>query len=211
MKRHKQPALSYTFSDSRRNHNFATAGFYLNIISETAFEIDTLPLISLEEGIGFLWNIIKPFLIFSLTLLVVLIPFFITLSLLQDKGITITNMWRAEFGLRLLLQVLFILGLFFFPMAILTTALGRDITLLRPDYILTPIIKAFFPYLVTVVLLVIAVVIELNTRQFAGVEEETFFSTAGKLAVNLAVQLFAVIAMRSIGLFYRHYTCYFRW
>ncbi|MHC4682343.1 MAG: hypothetical protein ACYTEK_27090 [Planctomycetota bacterium] len=31
------------------------------------------------------------------------------------------------------------------------------------------------------------------------------------LFANLAVQVTAIIAMRSIGLFYRHYSCYFPW
>ena len=34
-------------------------------------------------------------------------------------------------------------------------------------------------------------------------------NTVSNLAVNLAVQVVAIIAMRSIGLFYRHYACYF--
>jgi hypothetical protein len=31
------------------------------------------------------------------------------------------------------------------------------------------------------------------------------------LSVNLLVQLLAIFSMRSIGLFYRHYICYFKW
>jgi len=186
-------------------------GFYLNIICETAFEIDTLPQIYLEEGVGFLWNIIKPFLVFAFTLFVVLLPFFITLSLLQDKGLTTENMWQAEISWRLLLQVLFILGLFFFPMAILTTAVGRDLTMLRPDYILIPVFRAFKPYLVVAALLITFGALEMQTKQFAGFAKETFLSTTGKLICNLALQIIAIIAMRAIGLFYRHYTCHLPW
>jgi len=29
--------------------------------------------------------------------------------------------------------------------------------------------------------------------------------------MNLGLQVVAIIAMRAIGLFYRHYTCYFQW
>ncbi len=186
-------------------------GFYLNIICETAFEIDTLPQIYLGEGVSFLWNIIKPFLIFAFTLFVVLLPFIITLSLLQDKGLTIDNMWQPEISLRLLLQLLFILGLFFFPMAILTTAIGKDLTMLRPDYILIPVFRAFKPYLVVAALLVTVGVLEMQTPQYAGLAAETTLLTAGKLAFNLAVQIIAIIAMRSIGLFYRHYSCHLPW
>jgi hypothetical protein len=183
-------------------------GFYLNIIYETAFEIDKLPEIFLGTSITFLWYIIKPFLTFFFTMLVVQIPFIIALVLLQDRGITYENMWQAHTGLHLLCQVLFIFGLFLFPMAILTTAVGNDITLLRPDYILAPVIKAPIPYLIIVALLVAACVVEMQTIQYDGSPP---LITAGNLAINLAVQVIAIIAMRSIGLFYRHYSCHLRW
>ncbi len=186
-------------------------GFYLNIIYETAFDADKLPEIYLGTGITFLWYIIKPLLIFVLTLIFTLLPFVITAAICYKAGFIAPEALKNFNDWPILLKFLFFICMFFFPATILVTAVAKDFALLRPDYILTPIIKAFFPYLVTVVLLVIAVVIELNTSQFAGVEEVTFLSAAGKLAVNLAVQLFAIIAMRSIGLFYRHYGCYFRW
>jgi DNA-directed RNA polymerase subunit RPC12/RpoP len=187
--------------------------FYLNIIYETAFEIDQLPQIqfSASAALGeaaYVWYIIKPFLIFLYTMFIVQLPFIIALALLEDKGITYENMWQERTGLHLLLQALFILGLFLFPMAILTTAVGKDLTLLRPDYIIVPILKAFMPYLTVVALLVAACLLETQTKQFKG---STFAITVGNLALNLAVQLIAIIAMRSIGLFYRHYSCRFRW
>jgi hypothetical protein len=182
--------------------------FYLNIIYETAFEIDQLPQIQLSASdflgvTALVWYIIKPFLIFLYTMFIVQLPFIIALALLEDKGITYENMWQARTGLHLLLQALFILGLFLFPMAILTTAVGKDLTLLRPDYIVAPIFKAFIPYLAVVALLVAAALLETRTKQFEGA---TFAITAANLALNLAVQLIAIIAMRSIGLFFRHYS-----
>ena len=183
-------------------------GFYLNIIYETAFGIDKLPEIYLGTSITFLWYVVKPFLIFFVTMAVVQIPFIIALMLLADKGVTYENMWEAHTGLHLLLQVLFISGLFLFPMAILTVAVGRDLTMLRPDYILTPVFRAFKPYLVVAALLVAAGALEMQTVQY---DHSALGITAGRLALNLAVQLIAIIAMRSIGLFYRHYSCHLPW
>jgi len=154
------------------------------------------------------WYVIKPFLIFSYTMFIVQLPFIIALVLLEDKGITYENMWQARTGSYLLLQVLFIFGLFLFPMAILTTAVGKDLTLLRPDYIVVPILKAPISYLVVVALLVAAVLLQTQTKQF---EDPDFAITAANLALNLAVQVVAIIAMRSIGLFFRHYSCHLRW
>ena len=180
-------------------------GFYLNIIYETAFEIDKLPEIYLGTSITFLWYIIKPLFLFSVTMAVVQLPFIIVLVLRKDEGITFENVRQAEFGL---LHVLFILGLLLFPIAILTTAIGKDFTLFRPDYLLRPVFKAFLPYLVTVLLLIAAALLETRTTQYTG---SGLLRTAGHLAMNFAVQLIAIIAMRSIGLFYRHYNCHFKW
>jgi len=184
-------------------------GFYLNIIYESAFEIDKLPEIYLGTGVTFLWYVIKPFLIFFFTMAVVQLPFIIALLLLQNKGITPQNMWQAELGFRLLLQLLFIFSLFLFPMAILTVAVGKDLTLLRPDYFLVPIFRAPAPYIVVVALLVVFGVIEMQTAQYE--REIPLAINAGRLTLNLAVQVIAIIAMRSIGLFYRHYSCHLKW
>jgi len=180
-------------------------GFYLNIIYETAFEIDKLPEIYLGTSITFLWYIIKPFFLFTVTMAVVQLPFIIVLVLRKDEGLTIENIRQAEFGL---LHILFILGLFLFPIAILTTAIGKDIMLFRPDYLLAPVFKAFVPYVVTVLLLIAAALLETQTTQYTGAG---LLTTAGHLAMNFAVQLIAIIAMRSIGLFYRHYKCHLAW
>ena len=184
--------------------------FYLNIIYESAFEIDTLPEIYLGTGVTFLWNIIRPFAIFFFTMALAQLPFIIALVLLKDKGLTPANMWDARTGFHLLLQVLFIFGLFLFPVAILTAAIGQDfIMLVRPDYLIVPIFRAFIPYLIVVVLLVLVSFLEMQTVQYS--DQLPFMALASRLGLNLAVQALAIIAMRSIGLFFRHYSCYFRW
>ena len=183
-------------------------GFYLNIIYETALGIDKLPEIYLGTSITFLWYVVKPFLIFFFTAAAVQIPFIIALILLRDRGLTIMNMWTLELGPRLILQSLFVLGLFLFPIAVLTIAVGKDITLLRPDYLLKPVSRAFMPYLIVVGLLFVVDVLETQTTQYTGAGLAT---TAGHLALNLAVQVAAIFAMRSIGLFYRHYAPHFSW
>jgi hypothetical protein len=184
-------------------------GFYLNIIYETAFGIDKLPEIYLGTIMSFLWYAIKPFLIFSLTMAVVLLPFFITLSLLHNRGPTYDNIWQPGIGLHSILQILFILGLFVFPIAVLTIAIGKDVTLLRPDYLFKTIRRAFIPYLIVVVLLVAFGVIEMQTSQYNS--QLPLIITAARLTLNLLVQIIAITAMRSIGLFYRHYSPHFPW
>ncbi len=183
-------------------------GFYLNIIYETAYEIDKLPKIYLGTSITFLWYIIKPLFIFLWTMAFLELPFIITLSILQNKNLTVENMWRLGIGLQLLLQTLFILGLFLFPMAILTIAVGRDITLLRPDYVFKPVFRKPGPYSVSVLLLATAAIIEMQTRSFTGINLTV---DVVYLMLDLSAQVIAIISMRAIGLFYRHYSCHFAW
>jgi hypothetical protein len=179
-------------------------GFYMNIIYETASEIDNLPEIHLGTSLTFLWYIFKPLCIFLWTMAVVQIPFVIAFGLLQNRGLVGDNM--QQMGIVPLL--LFILGLFLFPVAILTVAVGKDITLLRPDYLFKPVARAFGPYLVVVTLLVATGIIEMQTRSFTGIN---LAADAVHLVLDLIAQVIAILAMRAIGLFYRHYSCYFAW
>ncbi len=182
-------------------------GFYLQIINETATSGDKLPEIEMGTSITFLFHIIKPILTFAFTVFIVQLPFIAGLAFFKDKGVTWENIWETKTTLNLVLRSLFAAGLFLFPMAILVAAVIADLPeLFRFDRLFVPVIRAFVPYLVVVGLLAAACFIETNTRQYASL---SILNTAGNLAVNLAVQVVAIIAMRSIGLFYRHYACYF--
>lgn len=183
-------------------------GFYLNIIAETTYGENLLPKIYLGTSITFLWYIFQPFLIFFLTLFLVELPFVITLSLAQGSGVTLTNFGSALDPIHLLLQFFFILGLFLFPAAILATAVGKNIALLRPNCLLAPVFRAFGPYVTVILLLAGMCFLQIQTTQYTG---DGPLITAWRLAVNLAVQVVAIFAMRAIGLFYRHYACYFTW
>jgi hypothetical protein len=180
--------------------------FYLNVIYETAVGGDKLP----EIEAGTLWYVIKPLLVFSITLFLVELPFFIVMAITQKSGVNFESAWHHGSGVDLLLIFLFVGGLFIFPMAILTVAMMDDWSiLLRPKQVFAPIIRAFVPYLIVVAILAAACFIETTVSQYKPQAKEPWLSVAGKLAVNLAEQVVAIIAMRSIGLFYRHFGCYF--
>jgi hypothetical protein len=184
-------------------------GFYLNLISQTAIDDDQLPEIEIGTSITFLLYVLGPFFVFFLTLFLVETPFLVTLSLTQDSGITMGTVFSGSTLLHRLLQALLLGGLFLFPAAILTTAVGGTFSLLRPDYLLAPLPRAFFPYLTAVALLTAACILEFRTTQWNPKAETTALTV--HLGLNLLVQVVAIIAMRTIGLFYRHYGCYFKW
>jgi hypothetical protein len=186
-------------------------GFYYNIIHDTAFDVDELPEIYLGTSVTFVWHIIWPMFTFTLTMIVVQLPYLAANSILKHYGIVYEDIWISEFGLVTLLQALFILGLFFFPIAILTVAVGKDPTLLRPDYLIRPIFRSFVPYIVVVFLLLVASVCEIHTVEIDKLRNAAWPVIAGHLAANLGVQVITIISMRTIGLFMRHYSCYFPW
>ncbi|MHC4541398.1 MAG: hypothetical protein ACYS74_16720, partial [Planctomycetota bacterium] len=53
--------------------------------------------------------------------------------------------------------------------------------------------------------------LQLRTSGYGQLINRNASIIALHLFANLAVQATAIIAMRSIGLFYRHYSCYFPW
>lgn len=183
-------------------------GFYLNLIYQTAHDEDALPEIDIGTSITFLWHALQPIFVFGYTLFLVELPFIITLALAQGHGITFGQVWSGHTPWHLLLQVFQIGGLLLFPAAILTLAVGQDFTLLRPDYLLAPILRAFFPYLTAGLLLIAPCAMEMHTTQYDG--QDTLLA-AQHLAVNLLVQVLAILAMRATGLLYRHYGGYFKW
>ncbi len=186
-------------------------GFYYNIIHDTAFDVDELPEIYLGTSVTFVWIIIWPMLIFSLTMTGVMLPYIAASRVLKYYGIVYDDIWISEFGPATLLQALFILGLFLFPIAILTVAVGKDPTLLRPDYLIKPILKTFVPYIVVFGLLVAASICQMQMIALDKLQNADWLIIAAHLTANLAVQALTIISMRTIGLFMRHYSCYFPW
>lgn len=183
-------------------------GFYLNLISQAAIDDDRLPEIEIGTSITFLLYVLGPFFIFFYTLFLVELPFFIMLMAVQDSGFTFHTVWSGTTIIHRSLQALLMGGLFLFPAAILTTSVGGTFSLLRPDYLLAPLRRAFLPYVTTVALLTGACILEMRAQQSPGASMEIL---AVDLGMNLLVQVLAIVAMRSIGLFYRHYGCYFKW
>jgi len=107
----------------------------------------------------------------------------------------------------------FAIGLFaVLPMAILTFSAGGDVLMVfRPDYLYKPVAKAFWPYLLTAGLFVLACELQLRTIGYGRLIGSDILVIGLHLLANLAVQALVIVSMRSMGLFYRHYSCYFPW
>jgi hypothetical protein len=182
-------------------------GFYMQIIRETAAGEDKLPEIDVGTSITFLGYIFKPIFTFAFAVFIVLLPFIIALAIFKGEDASWEDIWKTRTALNMVLRILFSGGLFLFPMVILAASVIEDLPeLLRLDRFIIPVVKAFIPYLVVVGLLAGACFIENKTAQY---KSSSVLHNTGIIAINLAGQVVAIIAMRSIGLFYRHYACYF--
>ena len=176
--------------------------YYMEIICSTAIDVDELPDVDMDGFFGFIWNIVKSLFIFAVMLTVVELPCIIFISIEYNTGL-------ESPVVRILLSLA---GLFIFPIAILTVSATWELAMLfRPKYIFKPVVKAFWPYFVAVCLFVLAWQLQLMTIEYGKLIGKDRLIIGLHLSANLAVQGLALIAMRSIGLFYRHYACHFPW
>ena len=172
--------------------------YYMEIIRSTAIDIEELPDVHMGGLFGFIWNVIKSLFTFGATMIVVLLPSIVYIIVAKGQDF--------------ISQILALIGLFIFPMAILTVSISGDFALLfRVDHLLAPIAKAFGPYLVVVVLFVAAWELQLRTVEYGELVGAGKWIMGFHLCANIAVQMLDLVAIRSIGLFVRHYNCYFPW
>ena len=177
--------------------------FYMEVVESAALGGDELPDIEMGEGLACIATIIKSVYLFIVSLVLAEIPFLAVITIL-----------RENFGVdwAWLHHVLLLAGFFFFPMILLTISSADQLWMVfRPDYIVVPIYKAFRPYLTCAGLVGIAVLMQLATIEYGALEHARWWIVAGHLLFNILAVIVAVLAMRSVGLFYRHYSCYFGW
>ncbi len=131
-----------------------------------------------------------------------MIPFMVVIAILKNFGVD----WAW------LRHGLVLAGFFFFPMLLLTISSADQLWMVfRPDYIVVPVFRAFRPYLVCTGLVAVAVAMQLMTVEYGALEDARWWLVAAHLLFDILTVIVAVLAMRSVGLFYRHYSCYFGW
>jgi len=189
---------------------WAIAGFvwgglfwvYAEIIYSTAFDIEVLPQIDFEGGFGYMFKVFKSLYSFFMALFVCLLPVIIFRYIFSVLGIT--SRW-AYFPF-------IVLAMFLLPMAILTVSIGRDIMMLfRYDYFFSPIRKAFGHYLFVAGFFIIVWQLQYMTQNYGEIMNKSVTIIGLNLAFVLLVQIMLVLAMRTAGVFYRHFVCYFKW
>ena len=162
--------------------------------------MDELPEVDIGAGFEFLWNIFKSIYLFAVAVIVAELPFIIIVTLLGKMGIELPGLFGA----------LMLAGLLSFPMVILTLSTESRLWMVfRVDYLWVPILKAFRPYAVTAGLVVLGGLLQWFTVDYNQLSGQNKTIVGLHLAAHIGAQIIIIIAMRTIGLFYRHYSCYF--
>jgi hypothetical protein len=175
---------------------------YAEIIYSTAFDVEFLPEIIFEGGFGYLSKVFSSIYAFIVALLVSLLPAIIFRNIFLFVGIT--SNWA--------ILPFIVLGLFLFPMAVLTVSISRDLTMLfRFDYFFEPVKKAFWHYLFIVVFLIVVWQLQYMSVNYGNIKDRPGSIIFLNLFFVFAIQILAIAAMRIMGLFYRHFACYFKW
>ncbi len=171
--------------------------YYMEMIRNTALDFDELPDVYMDGFFGFIWNTAKSLYLFSMIFFAVEVPAIISINLFDNKFLS---------------AFLSIAGFCFFPVGILTISVVGDlISLFNPANLLKPVIKAFWPYFTISVLFVLTCQLEIMNVEYGSLIGKSWLVIGLNLLANIAIQMLAVFTMRSIGLFYRHYGCYFKW
>ena len=179
---------------------FITAGYllwyFVEIINTTAFECDFLPDIDIGSGFSFVKEIAKSIYFFIVAFAIALIPAVIMINLLD--AIDIAWQW--------LNASIMILSLTSVPMVLSMLACGiAPWMLFRFDRIFVIIAKTFAPYMLTTVITVFAFILVYLTIGFFATHSDTIPFTIFKLTARLIAVFLTLFAMRTIGLYARHF------
>ena len=179
---------------------FITAGYLLwycvETINTTAFECDFLPDIYIGDGFAFVKEIAKSIYFFIVAFAIALIPAAIMINLLDAIGVS----WQW------LNTTILILSLTTVPMVLSMLACGiAPWMLFRFDRIFVIITKTLGPYMLTTAITVFAFSLVFLTVGFFATHSEMTPSAAVMLTARLVAVFSTLFAMRTIGLYARHY------
>lgn len=171
--------------------------YYMQIINSTAFEVDKMPEPVIGGLLKFISKTVRSVYVFAMTLGFVELPCIGAILINEVTPIDITPVVLTLGGI----------GFFLFPMAFMSVSVNGDLMdMLNIKRMMLPIAKVFRPYLTVASLVFIAGVAEYFTSNY---NTQMTQSDSNIIVLNLAGKIFAqvptIIAVRSMGLLYRHY------
>ncbi len=185
--------------------------FFMDVVRTTAGGDDELP--TTEIWGGYWENVFKPLFEFVGATALLMLPAIIVVIWKQSAGATPeeAKLWGWSLAAA---------GAFLWPMAILAISLGGLSTLLRVDLLILTILKTLPAYLTVLALMAGAVTLGVLIvgPMFGGSAADSWFEQPS-FGTILAMQAFfsaagayvSIVCMRTIGLYYRHFSERFPW
>ena len=172
--------------------------YYREIIYATGYDQEDFPEVVLGGFYTFMWIVASScYALFIIFVAVSLPGIFLY--------IIIKNILESHHVLSLFI---YSFSLLFLPVAIMNVAIGKDLLLLRPDYLIKQVARGFAPYLVVYIYLSTAIFMQLFSIQYFA-EDPTQIGIG--FVLHIISQLMLIFAIRAIGLYYRHYSCHATW
>ena len=185
----------------------AFAAFSFNVVRQAAEGEAELPGLPLTEGLDEVWRtILAPFLAFVGTGLLALAPAVICLIAILSLPST-GNL--APAGKLLAIGGMALVGLFLWPMFVLSLVMGDAKALVRIGPMVVTVLRTFVAYTCTVLLVYgSAALLVFGTALLAEGES----APLGLIALVVGLRVYAqVAAMRAIGVYYYHHADRFDW
>lgn len=183
---------------------------YMDVISDTGFDIDQLPPPLSDSDFPLWLHMLKPFLMFIGTILVAFMPYFLGDMFFLYTSTPKGNIFAVNTDLTIILQALWLISFLSVPSALIHISISRDWMCLRPDFIFKPMLKAPVPYFVLVLMFTAVFYVEDSTNITDSLLNGDIFAVILKSALNIIAQIPILWAMRSAGLYYRHFACNFK-
>ncbi len=179
---------------------------FFNIILETANGNDDLP--SLSEIPDMWGGFLRPLLMFFASVIYAFVPGIILSFAYASLASTFSNDENIATLILCCPILLFAVGLFLWPMIILTMALN-DGFIVRPDYVFKSIIRMIGPYILCCICLYVAVFVCTWALEATKDKSDDFLVIA--IIAQVGSLLVQIYSMRAIGLLYRHYQDRLEW
>jgi hypothetical protein len=170
--------------------------FYMCTIFDNALEYDRISDPLEDKELPFWQHMLKPFCVFGLTVYTAFLP----LMLIFMIGIEVS---------REVFYSLAAIGFLIFPCMLVSISIIKDMSAFRPKNIFRPVFRRFFPYIMLPVMFAGVIYCELNTNVIGSISHGQTNTTTKMMLLNMALQIPVLWAMRTAGLFYKHYSCYF--
>lgn len=182
---------------------------YIDIAYFTSLETDDF-VNSIEKGTLAIWEHgLKKAIFLALIIVAAFFPLFFGMMIFQSFGVEY-NLFTFKAHPQIIIQILALISILISPSVFISLVINRDFSALAPANILPPIYKALIPYVLIAASFAVILYFEARFGFINIYHDYSIDNVLKNFLPCLALQFAWIILMRVMGLFYRHYSCYFK-